>query len=233
MPIQSTYFNHLLNLAQVDMPEIQHNLEGASTVLALQAEVKRLHKCLNFLMHHVLLDGNDKYNFEQPAPPVAPPVQQPQVPQFHRQYSHPGSVGTPPATSYYPGLQPQVHVPAIIPQYQPPPVFAQPQPLGRGVAMDVVITPEGTQVSTPTGQVVRFAPGQEVNVNPTPAYNHPQYAPAPPAPAQHIPASGDVVLPQGGAFTPEVERALSAARENPTQPIVDVARNITSEQPPG
>jgi hypothetical protein len=195
------YLPHLIQLAQVggELASIQHDLQNASTTLALQDVVKRLFNVVSLHLYHSIHDAVDHMNAQGAAQPqaaaepvyVPAPVQQapalsPQA-SMHSSFGLPGLPTRPPIVSF-PGLAPTASngMPGISPS---------------DVA-NVVITPQGTQVIPPTGA------GAPITLPPNVAVDlvhmgRPELPPAPPGVAQ-------VVVPQGGAVTPELAAALAA-----------------------
>jgi len=185
--MSSPYFNYLIQIAQEELPQLQFDLENASTVLGLQAAVKRMHNTLTYLVHHAILDAYPRYAAAAAAAPRQAPVQAPMQhaqapyappqapyapPQAPPTYAHPAPVGHAPPTMHYPHLQPAAPVAPMMPGppagMPPLPVFALPgsapvSPQQRVV--DVYVTPTGTRVVPPGGMApaVVLPPGVPVD----------------------------------------------------------------------
>jgi hypothetical protein len=198
----TAYYSHLVQLAQVggELASIQNDLQNASTTLALQDVVKRLFNVESLHLYHSIHDTAGRMGDQtaQPQAPVEPvravaPVQQAPAlsPQssMHSNFGLPGLPSRPPIISQ-PGLAPPSSsggMPGIAPS---------------DVA-NVVITPQGTQVIPPagTGAPITLPPNTAVDL--AHMGGKPELPPAPPGVAQ-------VVVPQGGAVTPELAAALAA-----------------------
>lgn len=201
--MSSPYLPQLIQIAQQELPGIQYDLTNASTLYTLQAAAQRMHNVLAYLTHHCIMASYPGgvpvvAPVAQVVAPVAPPQQ---------------SVGHPPAATYFPQLgQPLAPTPQL-PGFGVPQQAVQPSHVA-----EVVLTPQGTRVIPPggVGPVSVLPPGSHADAT----FGQAQPAMAP-FHQQPQPVAGDVVLPQGGAMTPEVAAALGAAG----------ARNITAEQP--
>jgi hypothetical protein len=199
----TAYFPPLVQLAQVggELSSIQNDLQNASTTLALQDVVKRLFNVVSLHLYHTIHDTAGRMNdmgAAQPQAPAAPvravaPVQQAPAlsPQssMHSNFGLPGLPNRPPIISQ-PGLAPPASsggMPGIAPS---------------DVA-NVVITPQGTQVIPPAGAGAPITLPPNTAVDLARMSGRPELPPAPPGVAQ-------VVVPQGGAVTPELAAALAA-----------------------
>ena len=189
----------LIQLAQVggELASIQNDLQNASTTLALQDVVKRLFNVVSLHLYHSIHDSVNRDGqpaaepIRQPAPAPAPAQQAPALsPQasMHSNFGLPSLPTRPPIISQ-PGLAPASAngMPGIAPS---------------DVA-NVVITPQGTQVipAAGTGSPITLPPNVAVDL--AHMSGQPVLPPAPPGVAQ-------VVVPQGGAVTPELAAALAA-----------------------
>ena len=196
------YLPHLIQLAQVggELASIQHDLQNASTTLALQDVVKRLFNVVSLHLYHSIHDAVDRTNAQGPAHPqaaaepvyVPAPVQQapalsPQA-SMHSSFGLPNLLARPPIISQ-PGLAPTSSngMPGITASDVP----------------NVEITPQGTRVIPPTGAGAPITLPPNVAVDLTHMAGRLELPPAPPGVAQ-------VVVPQGGAVTPELAAALAA-----------------------
>ena len=191
------YLPHLIQLAQVggELSSIQYDLQNASTALALQDAVKRLFNVVSILLYHSIHDAVQREGVPSAEPvrqPAPAPVQQapalsPQA-SMHSSFGLPGLPSRPPIISQ-PGLAPTSSngMPGIAPS---------------DVA-NVVITPQGTQVIPPAGAGMPVTLPPNVAVDLAHMGGKPELPPAPPGVAQ-------VVVPAGGAVTPELAAALAA-----------------------
>ena len=195
--MSTEFLPHLIQLAQVDgeLASIQHDLQNASTTLALQDVVKRLFNVVSLHLYHSIHDavGREGQPAAEPVRQPAPaPIQQapslsPPAP-MHASFGLPGLPARPPIISQ-PGLAPSSSngMPGISPS---------------DVA-NVVITPQGTQVIPPAGTGAPITLPPNVAVDLTHMSGQPVLPPAPPGVAQ-------VVVQRGGAVTPELAAALAA-----------------------
>jgi hypothetical protein len=192
------YLPHLIQLAQVggELASIQNDLQNASTTLALQDVVKRLFNVVSLHLYHSIHDSVNRMNGQ----PAVEPVQQPapvavqQAPalspqsNMHSSFGLPGLPTRPPAISQ-PGLAPASS-------------NGMPGITASDVA-NVVITPQGTQVipAAGTGAPITLPPNTAVDL--AHMGGRPELPPAPPGVVQ-------VVVPQGGAVTPDLAAALAS-----------------------
>ena len=188
---------HLIQVAHVggELASIQNALQNASTTLALQDVVKRLFNVVSLHLYHSIHDAVNRESpqaaepIRQPAP--APVQQAPALSPQSSMHSNFGLPGLPtrPPTITQPGLAPTSAngMPGIAPS---------------DVA-NVVITPQGTQVipAAGTGMPITLPPNTAVDL--AHMGGRPELPPAPPGVAQ-------VVVPAGGAVTPELAAALAA-----------------------
>lgn len=236
----SPYLNNLIQIARVDLPQLAHDLENASTIYTVQEAAKRMHNIVTYLVHHVILSDPSTIaaaaaaaQQQQQAPALPPP------PAGYRYVrGNDGRVYLAAVTGG-PQQAPTVgHAPAVdhYPSQIPAVPMAPPNQLGVGGLPLVSLTPLGASTpEAPTpGQGSRVA---EVTITPQgtrvalpgkPAMTVPSGVP--------VDATGgvgngaDVVLPEGGAMPPEVAAAL--ARRSTEPPMMDAsggARNITNE----
>jgi hypothetical protein len=195
--MSTEFLPHLIQLAQVggELASIQNDLQNASTTLALQDVVKRLFNVVSLHLYHSIHDAVNREGPQAAEPvrqPVPAPVQQAPAlsPQssMHSNFGLPGLPSRPPTISQ-PGLAPASAngMPGIAPS---------------DVA-NVVITPQGTQVipAAGTGVPITLPPNTAVDL--AHMGGRPELPPAPPGVAQ-------VVVPAGGAVTPELAAALAA-----------------------
>jgi hypothetical protein len=233
----SPHLNELIRFAREEMPLLAHDMENASTIFALQACCKRLHTVTNYLLHHIVM--SDPSVVAAAAAATAATAAQraqtlpPPPPGFRYARSAEGqlffvptspapaampaqTVGHPPATEHFPSQGPAV-------TYSPPPGGLPPLaapivPPPPNVA-EVFVTPQATRVKLPgSTEAVTVPPGETVDVAGMmqPTVGH----------------GAAVMLPEGGAMTPEVMAAL-AARSRENNPGSN-ARNITDDvQPTG
>lgn len=196
--MSSPYLPQLIQIAQQELPAIQYDLTNASTLYTLQAAAQRMHNVLAYLTHHCIMASQPAQAF------VAPPVQQVQQPVYQQPvYQAPAPA---PVLNYSPHLAPPMAAPLPGFGVQSPPVQAS-------QVTEVILTPQGTKVIPPggIGATVNLPPGSHADAS------FGRAAPVTPPFTPQAPV-GDVMLPQGGAMTPEVAAALGA-------------RNITAEQP--
>ena len=191
------FLPHLIQLAQVggELASIQNDLQNASTTLALQDVVKRLFNVVSLHLYHSIHDAVDRERQPAAEPvrqPAPAPVQQapalsPQA-SMHSNFGLPGLPTRPPIISQ-PGLAPTSSngMPGIAPS---------------DVA-NVVITPQGTQVIPPAGAGTPITLPPNVAVDLAHMGGRPELPPAPPGVAQ-------VVVPPGGAVTPDLAAALAS-----------------------
>jgi len=178
------YTEQLVEFAR-ELPQLQHDMQNASTQNALWLVCQKTFNILQYVLHHAIVEA---YQGARPgAAPATPPAQSPIPPAFSSGPTLP-SVGMlpPPNPITQPGLAPTQApgIPGIAPS---------------GVA-EVVITPQGTRVIPPIGgQAVTLPPGSAVDL--TGMGYPPVPPPAPPGVAQ-------VVLPPGGAMTADCETRL-------------------------
>ena len=194
------YLPHLIQLAQVDgeLASIQHDLQNASTTLALQEVVKRLFNVVSLHLYHSIHDSVNRMNGQpatepspQPAPTPAPAQQAPALSPQSNMHSYFGVPGLP------------TRIPTISqPSLAPASSNGMPGIAPSDVA-NVVITPQGTQVIPPAGAGTPITLPPNVAVDLAHMGGRPELPPAPPGVAQ-------VVLPSGGGFTPELAAALAS-----------------------
>ena len=194
--MSTEFLPHLIQLAHVggELASIQNDLQNASTTLALQDVVKRLFNVVSLHLYHSIHDAVNRESpqaaepIRQPAP--APVQQAPALSPQSSMHSNFGLPGLPtrPPTITQPGLAPTSAngMPGIAPS-------------------DVanVITPPGPQVipAAGTGMPITQPPNTAVDL--AHMGGRPELPPAPPGVAQ-------VVVPAGGAVTPELAAALAA-----------------------
>jgi hypothetical protein len=195
--MSTEFLPHLIQLAQVggELASIQNDLQNASTTLALQDVVKRLFNVVSLHLYHSIHDAVNREGPQAAEPvrqPAPAPVQQAPAlsPQssMHSNFGLPGLPSRPP-TITQPGLAPASAngMPGIAPS---------------DVA-NVVITPQGTQVIPPAGAGTPITLPPNVAVDLAHMGGRPELPPAPPGVAQ-------VVVPAGGAVTPDLAAALAA-----------------------
>jgi hypothetical protein len=197
--MNTEYLNQLLQMAREggEIEQLQYDLQNASTTLALQDAMKRLFNVVTLLTYHILHEAISRQvsaprqaPVEQiPAPAPVQPQQclQPQL-NMHSNFGLPGLPARPPTIS-----QPALSTPSSngMPGIPPSDV------------VNVVLTPQGTQVIPPVGAGAPVSLPVNTPVRLNHVMGQPELPPASPGVAQ-------VVVPQGGALTPEVEAALSA-----------------------
>ena len=195
--MSTEFLPHLIQLAQVggELASIQNDLQNASTTLALQDVVKRLFNVVSLHLYHSIHDAVGRE-----GPPAAEPVRQPapapvqQAPALSPQASMHSSFGLP-------GLPTR---PPIISQPGLAPAAANGMPgIAPSDVANVVITPQGTQVIPPAGAGTPITLPPNVAVDLAHMGGRPELPPAPPGVAQ-------VVVPAGGAVTPDLAAALAA-----------------------
>jgi len=181
---------NLLQIARVEMPSLQHDIQNASTLFTLQSATQRLYNVVAHILHDVLIDAETRSDpalnasIATVVPPPAPrPAPAPAIGGLL-----PLSLVSQPVmgTAVMPGM-PDMTVEA-------------------GVT-NVVVTPQGTRVIGPQG-------GPAVTLPPNTPVSLPMAVGQPVLPTDEngVP---NVVVQQGGAMTPEVAAAL-AARPAPT-----------------
>lgn len=241
--MSSPYLRNLIQIAQVDLPQLAHDLENASTIYTVQEAAKRMHNIVTYLVHHVVLSDPSTIaaaaaaREQQPPPLPAPPPGYKYVRgQDGRVYLAPvtgvpqqaPTIGHAPAVDHYPSQIPAVPVAtpsplsaalplvSLTPLGSPAPEAPNP---GQGSRVaEVSITPQGTRVALPGRPPQTLPPGVPVDAGGGFAER------------QQGPVSGDVTLPEGGGMTPEVAAALSRRSNDP--PMMDAsggARNVTHE----
>ena len=190
------YLPQIIQMAQVggEIASIQNDLQNASTTLALQDVVKRVFNVLSLLAYHNIFDAVNRME-GQKIPEAAP---------------QPAAVSQAPALSPQSSMHSSFGLPGLIPR---PPIISQPglAPASSngmpGIApsdvANVVITPQGTQVIPPAGAGTPISLPPNVAVDLAHMGGRPELPPAPPGVAQ-------VVVPAGGAVTPELAAALAA-----------------------
>ena len=191
------YLPHLIQLAQVggELASIQNDLQNASTTLALQDVVKRLFNVESLHLYHSIHDAVNR-DGQQAVEPVRQPAPAPvqQAPALSPQASMHSSFGLP---GLIPNRPPIISQPGLAP---PPPTAcpASRRPTSPtcdhspGDPGDPRSRDRGTDHPAPQ-RGGRFRP----HVRPA------QLPLAPPGVAQ-------VVVPAGGAVTPELAAALAA-----------------------
>lgn len=194
---------YLIEIMEKHLPQLDHDINNATTLYTLQDAVRKLHQIVTYVVHHVVEEEYMKLVASRapaatmvPAAPVPPPPRPAMAPQAIPQPASAISRMPLPflgSTSSMPSMGPAPSVPA------------------QQRVMDVNITPQGTQVKMPGGPVYELPPGAPVLI---------------PEPAQPIlNGPNDVVLPPGGGLGPEAEAALAAATGG--------ARNVTNDPPVG
>jgi hypothetical protein len=184
------YLKELVQFAQAEIPLLKYDFQNASTHMTLQAATVRLFNLTTYMLHNLIHSAYENLEVTtsgQSAQPIAPPAPPPR----------PVVAATPH------GRMPNLPNPTMIEQPSPAPeqlpnmneVSVQP-----GVT-NVVITPHGTRVIAPSGATAVLPPGEAVGLDAT--TGRPEVPPAPPG-------VDNVVLPPGGAFTPELAAALSS-----------------------
>jgi hypothetical protein len=182
--------------------------------------------------------------------PAAAPAAAPAGHAGHAVIAAQQGIGSPPAVDHYPSQHPAAPAPVSLPQSTGLPLVSlvpagAPVPMTpgqNGPVVDVTITPRGSRVVQPTGEVQHLPPGAPIDAtgglpgipamhdfhqNIPPVTARPQFT----TPAA-APVEGDVVLPQGGGMTPAVAAALAGRSSDP--PLMDAsggARVISDQQP--
>jgi hypothetical protein len=207
------YIRELVHIAQTELPQLQYDLQNASTHMTLQAACQRLFNIVTYVVYHQITSASEQGNVaasqmppSRPAPPPAPPAPAPQM-----------------APQMAPAFHPMVPTAAPLP---PPPMIHQPATMPSAALSDaqganiqpgvtnVIITAQGTRVLNPNGGTTVLPPGEAVDL--AAATGRPIPPPAPPGVAQ-------VVLPPGGGLTPDVLAALSSRQGTPP---------VAPEEPP-
>jgi hypothetical protein len=215
----SQYLQLLIQIAQ-EMPGLQYDIEHASTPLAMMPLMGKLCQNVTLILHHVIIDSVERGGAVVQRPAAAPAAPAPQAAPPPPRHTVP--VPTPIAQSLPPHLPPQR--PVSLPYLPPPVPLASPAlPAPPSVVADipaapgtvnVVITPQGTSVTTPQGVQSRLPPGAPVPLEL--AADLP--AEPPPAPDGTV----QVILPRGGAMPPDVLAALSSrSTDAPPAPATD------------
>ena len=196
--MSTEFLPHLIQLAQVggELASIQNDLQNASTTLALQDVVKRLFNVESLHLYHSIHDAVNR-DGQQAVEPVRQPAPAPvqQAPALSPQASMHSSFGLP-------GLIP--NRPPIISQPGLAPASSNGMPgIAPSDVANVVITPQGTQVipAAGTGAPITLPPNVAVDL--AHMSGRPELPLAPPGVAQ-------VVVPAGGAVTPDLAAALAA-----------------------
>lgn len=185
------YTNTLVEFAR-ELPQLQHDMQNASTQNALWLVCQKTFNILQYMLHHAIIEA-----FQDAQPGTVPAAQPAQA------AATPTMSEIPPAFSSGPVLPSVGMLPPPNPITQPGLAPTQapgiPNIAPSGVA-EVVITPQGTRVIPPVGgQAVTLPPGSAVDLA---GMGYPPVPPpAPPGVAQ-------VVLPPGGAMTAETAAAL-------------------------
>jgi hypothetical protein len=189
--MSSPYLNDLIRIAKIDLPQLAHDLENASTIYAVQDSVKRLHNMVTYILHHIVMSDPSVAAAAtaaataraQPAPTLPPPpagyayartpngqivlVPAQAQPQHVPMMMGPGAIGQPPAVDHYPSQRPATP-PMASPNHGLPlismaPAASPPEGQGGAPVTDVVITPRGTRVTAPTGEALLFPPGVPID----------------------------------------------------------------------
>ena len=193
--MNTEYLKQLLQMAQEggEISQLQYDLQNASTTLALQDAMKRLFNVVTMATYHIIHDAIDR----QSSLPRQAPVEQAQAP-------------APVQPQQY--LQPQLNMHSNFGLPGRPPTISQPAlstPSSNGMpgippsdVVNVVLTPQGTQVIPPVGSGAPVTLPVNTPVRLNHVMGQPELPPASPGVAQ-------VIVPQGGAITPEVEAALA------------------------
>ena len=186
------YLQELVQFAQTEIPLLKYDFQNASTHMTLQAATQRLFNLTTYMLHNIIHAAYEDscmvttYPAAQPVP-AAPPAPPP-----------------PPVIAAAPHKRmPHLPNPAMIEQPSPAP---EQIPGTNEVCItpgmtNVVITPHGTRVIAPSGVATVVPPGEAVSLDAT--TGRPEVPPAPPG-------VDNVVLPPGGAFTPEIAAALGS-----------------------
>jgi hypothetical protein len=176
----------IIEIAQVHLPQLEHDIDNASTLFTLQAAVKQLHQFTVYVTHHLVLLAQAELEASMPRPQAPAPPPQPQRPIV-------APMRVPPPASAIATL-------ALPKLAGPNPMAAAAPAQGQGQRiMEVSITPQGTNVTLPGGAAVTLPPGTPV-------------AGLEEASRPILTGPNDVVLPPGGSgLTPETAAALAAA----------------------
>ena len=132
----------LLQIAQKELPLLQHDVKNASTLYTLQAAVDRLAVIVQYILHHAINEGYVALTAQQALPQqvVAPaPVQRMPV-------AAPAPVG-------FPGSLPPIGGAAA----------PEPQNNQSSRVVEVSITPSGTRVQAPGAPQMVLPPGAYVD----------------------------------------------------------------------
>lgn len=207
---------YLVAIAEKHLPQLEHDIENASTLYTLQAAVKQLHQYVTYIIHHSIQDAYRQISVALPKVGSPPPAARAAAPAAPAPASSPiarpvAQQGVQAASSVPTLTLPRLTSPGPGPVVPPVPTMPATNPAVGGKVMEVSITPHGTNVQIPGGPAVTLPPGSAVTrdvIEPEPVVLGPD----------------DVVLPPGGGMTPDVEAALAAAGG---------ARNITNEPTPG
>ena len=204
----SRHLPTLLKIAQETLPQLEYDVNNSTgSLYTIQATLKTMNLVLTYLVHHALLDAEEKGQIR-----LAPePVQQPPAPRLP--YQQP--LHQPPAMPSGPSLPSDVSIGA-----------GPSAPVG-GPQTEVFMTAHGTKVVAPGAAPMVVPPGQPVDAASLVRPSIPIGIPTVPT----GPAPMEVVLPRGGGMAPETAAAVAAASQ--TADPTGGARNITTEQPGG
>jgi hypothetical protein len=196
--MSKVYLRELVDFAQKEIPLLQNDLQNASTLYTLQSATQRLFNVTTYMLHHIVHAAYESGS--APATPVAPPAPPPAPPAPVLAPAQQAPSQVAPAFAVPAGM-PRLPAPNAIPQPTPGSA-ANSDPNGPNVTpgvTNVIITPQGTQVVSPTGVTAVVPPGEHVGLDLTQA--------GPPQPFVE-PGVATVILPPGGGFTPDVAAAL-------------------------
>ena len=186
------YLQELVQFAQTEIPLLKYDFQNASTHMTLQAATVRLFNLTTYMLHNLIHTAYES-SIDVTAKPAAQPVP-----------AAPPAPPPPPVVAASPrGRMPYLPNPTMIEQ---PSLAPEQVPNMNEVCItpgvtNVVITPHGTRVIAPSGVATVVPPGEAVSLDAT--TGRPEVPPAPPG-------VDNVVLPPGGAFTPEITTALGS-----------------------
>lgn len=182
----SQYLPNLVQFAR-ELPQLQHDMQNASTQNTLWSVTQKLFNILSYMLHHAIIDAYSNMPAGNPEPAAVPAASPAPSPIAPAPVIPIGALPFPP-TITQPGLAP-TQVPGM-PDIAP-----------SGVT-EVIVTAQGTKVipAGGAGPAIVLPPNVAVDAS---HLGKPEPPAAPPGVAQ-------VILPEGGVLPPDVAAALAS-----------------------
>ena len=182
----SQYLPNLVEFAR-ELPQLQHDMQNASTQNTLWNVTQRLFNILSYLLHHAIIDAYSNMPAGSPDPAATPAA--PQAP-AHIAPAPVIPIGALP-------FPPIITQPGLAPAQMP----GMPDIAPSGVT-EVIVTSQGTKVIPPSGT------GPAIVLPPNVAVDATHLGKPVPPPA--APGVAQVILPEGGVLPPDVAAALAS-----------------------